>query len=184
MRTCEQYEIKENYITANVNAGKIEEVFRHFITMQNEPLFFILEIPLNETKENKLRSSDNSPLHMEDYYIDDLDSERSQALLAKYSYLLINDGISRFGFGVHDSSAELMLDKYNVMILQYSVGGYEDFFGAHNIPQTDKLITAWDTFSYESAGVSEQIKVNGKTVYDLPDELKELGIYRAEIREE
>lgn len=182
---CEQYEIKENHITANVNAGKIEEVFQHFICIQTAALFFILEIPMNEIEENKLRKSDTDPMHMEVYYIDGLDKETALVLLMRYSYLLINDGISRFGFGVQDNSAEIMLDKYNIMTV-WSDGSsdYSDFFKAHDIPQTDKCVTAWDTFSYESAGVSEQIKVNGKTVYDLPDELKELGIYCAEIREE
>ncbi len=61
---------------------------------------------------------------------------------------------------------------------------YEDFFEPHEISKIDNLITAWDTFSGSHPGTAEQIKKDGKTVYDIPELLKEWGIYLAETVEE
>ena len=44
----EGYEvISGNTIIANVNAEKILDVFQHFIVLHDEPLFFILELPVS-----------------------------------------------------------------------------------------------------------------------------------------
>ena len=45
-------------------------------------------------------------------------------------------------------------------------------------------MTAWDTFSKTSPGISEIYESNEKNVYDLPEELAEWGIYLAETRTE
>lgn len=54
----------------------------------------------------------------------------------------------------------------------------EDFFELHEIERVDNFVTAWDTFSQDTPGQSERYDFNGKTVFDLPEELKEWGIYR------
>ena len=58
------------------------------------------------------------------------------------------------------------------------------FFGAHGIPATDELVTAWDTFTKKYSGVSERCEIDGKDVYSLRDELGDWGLYFAERREE
>ena len=50
-RLEEAYEVGEKRIFANVDADKIEEVVRHFITMHEEPQFFILELPASIDEE-------------------------------------------------------------------------------------------------------------------------------------
>lgn len=177
-RLSEQYQKGETTLLANVNASKIEEVFRHFICMQEERLFFILELPASETDERKLRKSDTDPMHKDIYYIDGLTDEQALTLLIRYGELLINDGISRFGFGVQDGNAEIMRDKYNVITLWTNDSDkYEGFFEAHGIPLVEKCITAWDTFSEAAPGEAGRVDVNGMNVFDLPDELKDWGIY-------
>lgn len=47
-----------------------------------------------------------------------------------------------------------------------------------------QLVTAWDTFSDDTPGQAERYDYNGKSVYDLPDVLKDWGIYLAETRAE
>lgn len=185
----EQYQIRSSEVSAqflaNVNAEKIEDVFQHFIAMQEERLFFILELPTLADEEEKLRKSDHDPMHKDVYYIDGLSREEALTLMIRYGKLLINDGISRFGFGVHDDSAELMLDKYNVVTLWTpQVDKYEDFFPAHNIPKVDECLTAWNTFSEDTPGECSRIDLNGKDVFDLVEELSQWGIYMAERRED
>lgn len=93
--------------------------------------------------------------------------------------------MSKFGFGVHGQATEIMRDKYNVIMLwSENTEKYTDIFNSHNIPQCENLVTAWNTFSYEFPGECNRITVNRKTVYDLPDELKNIGMYFAERREE
>lgn len=180
----EQYEIKENEIFANVNESKIEMVFQHFITMQDEQLFFILELPANEEEEKRLRFYETSPFHKNVYYIDGLAVEQALLILSRYGDLLINDGMSSFGFGLRDNSAEIMLHKYNMISLWTNeMDKYVDFFIKHDIPYVDRCFTAWDTFSQETPGICNSIDIEGMSVYDLPEEFKNWGIYLAEQRE-
>jgi len=181
----EEYERGENTLTANVNAGKIGEVLRHFIAMQTERVFFILELPTSAGDEERLRKKGTDPFHRDVYYIDGLDGDHALALLERYGELLIHDGMSTFCFGAHDGSAELMVGKYNVVTLwTREMGRYEGFFEAHQIFRVGRCLTAWDTFKTEGPGRSMTLDVDGMRVYDLPEALKGWGIYLAEQREE
>lgn len=180
----EQYEINKNMITANVNAGKITDVLRHFISVQKDRMFFILEIPTNKKDEPDPRGNEPPLLHKDVYYIDGLDDGRAGLILDWYGSLLVNDGMSSFGFGAHDGSGEIMKNQYNVItLMSKKIGRYKGFFEEHGILRTDKLVTAWDTFSAEKPGVCSMIEENGMSVYDLPENLKGWRIYFAERRE-
>ncbi|MCM1024490.1 MAG: hypothetical protein NC395_10595 [Prevotella sp.] len=180
----EQYEILGNKIIANVNADKIETVIRDYVRIHSAPMFFFLELPTNRFDEEKLRKSSADPYHTDVYYIDGLNAEQALGILSRYGYLLVNDGMSKFGFGVHGRGTEIMRDKYNVVtLLADNIEKYAGIFNAHNIPLTENCVTAWDTFSRELPGECGMIRANGITVYDLPGELKGSGIYFAERRE-
>lgn len=182
----EGYEIANDVsIMANVNVEKIAEVFQHFIVIHEEPLFFILELPVTSDREEPVAPGVLEETHKDVYYIDGCIQEECLVLLERYGELLINDGISRFGFGCHESGDEIMLDKYNVVtIYSRTLSKYNVFFEAHEIHRVSQLVTAGDTFSNDKPGQAERYECNGKTVYDLPDDLKEWGIYLAETRTE
>ena len=182
----EGYEITSDVsISANVNVEKILDVFQHFIIMHDEPLFFILELPVTCNREMPIGPGIVKDLHKDVYYIDGCTSEECIVLISRYGELLINDGISKFGFGGHNSQDEIMLDKYNVVtIYSQNLSKYDDFYELHEIGKVSKLITAWETFTEETPGQSERYDCNGKSVYELPEELKEWGIYLAETRVE
>lgn len=184
-KLSEQYEKGETTLLANVNASKMKEIFQHFICMQEERLFFILELPASEMDERKLRKSQADPMHKDIYYIDGLTNEQALLLLIRYGELLINDGMSKVGFGVHNGTAEIMREKYNVMTLWSNcLDKYDGFFEAHGIPKVEKCLTAWETFSVVTPGTSSRIEVNGLDVFDLPEKLKGWGIYFSERVEE
>ena len=177
--------LTEHHLTANVHAEKILEVFQHFIVMHDEPLFFILELPVSIDREKVIAKNIIKESHKDVYYIDGCSREECLALLIRYGDLLINDGLSQFGFGGHQSHDEIMLDSYNVVtIYSEELSKFNDFFEPHNIQFVEELVTAWKTFSKTSPGISELYESNGKTVYDLPEELAEWGIYLAETRTE
>ena len=177
--------LTEHHLMANVHAEKILEIFQHFIVIHDEPLFFILELPVSIDREKVIAKNIIKESHKDVYYIDGCSREECLALLIRYGDLLINDGLSQFGFGGHKSHDEIMLDSYNVVtIYSKELSKFNDFFEAHNIQFVEELVTAWKTFSKTSPGISEIYESNGKTVYDLPEELAEWGIYLAETRTE
>lgn len=177
--------LTEHHLTANVHAEKILEIFQHFIVIHDEPLFFILELPVSIDREKVIAKNIIKESHKDVYYIDGCSREECLALLIRYGDLLINDGLSQFGFGGHKSHDEIMLDSYNVVtIYSKELSKFNDFFEPHNIQFVEELVTAWKTFSKTSPGISEIYESNGKTVYDLPEELAEWGIYLAETRTE
>lgn len=177
--------LTEHHLTANVHAEKILEVFQHFIVIHDEPLFFILELPVSIDREKVIAKNIIKESHKDVYYIDGCSREECLALLIRYGDLLINDGLSQFGFGGHKSHDEIMLDSYNVVtIYSEELSKFNDFFEPHNIQFVEELVTAWKTFSKTSPGISELYESNGKNVYDLPEELAEWGIYLAETRTE
>ena len=177
--------LTEHHLMANVHSEKILEVFQHFIAIHDEPLFFILELPVSIDREKVIAKNIINESHMDVYYIDGCSIEECLVLLIRYGDLLVNDGLSKFGFGGHKSHDEIMLDSYNVMtIYSKELSKFNDFFEPHNIQFVEELVTAWKTFSKTSPGISEIYECNGKTVYDLPEELAEWRIYLAETRTE
>ena len=177
--------LTEHHLMANVHSEKILEVFQHFIAIHDEPLFFILELPVSIDREKVIAKNIIKESHKDVYYIDGCSREECLALLIRYGDLLVNDGLSKFGFGGHKSHDEIMLDSYNVVtIYSKELSKFNDFFESHNIQFVEELVTAWKTFSKTSPGISEIYECNGKTVYDLPEELAEWGIYLAETRTE
>lgn len=177
--------LTEHHLMANVHAEKILEIFQHFIVIHDEPLFFILELPVSIDREKVIAKNIIKESHKDVYYIDGCSREECLALLIRYGDLLVNDGLSKFGFGGHKSHDEIMLDSYNVVtIYSKELSKFNDFFEAHNIQFVEELVTAWKTFSKTLPGISEIYESNGKTVYDLPEELAEWGIYLAETRTE
>ena len=177
--------LTEHHLMANVHAEKILEIFQHFIVIHDEPLFFILELPVSIDREKVIAKNIIKESHKDVYYIDGCLREECLALLIRYGDLLVNDGLSKFGFGGHKSHDEIMLDSYNVVtIYSKELSKFYDFFEPHNIQFVEELVTASETFSETSPGISEIYESNGKTVYDLPEELAEWGIYLAETRTE
>ncbi len=63
-------------------------------------------------------------------------------------------------------------------------GLYHAFFEAHEVPQVNGLVTAWDTFTASTPGESTRYEVKGKSVFDIPEQFKDWGMYLAERREE
>ncbi len=176
-------QLSETNYLANVDVDKTEEVIYHFLKMnKDKQLFFILELPANSERE-KTFDSDN--LHKDVYYIDLLTFDECASLVEHFGELLINDGISEFGFGCFEDFDEIMIKKYNgVSIYSRNLSNYEGFFEKHNINKEKDILTAWETFSEKTPGEAFRIEVDGITVFDIPELLKDWGIYLAETVED
>ena len=175
----------DNSLAANVSAENIKDVFGHFIVMHEEPMFFILELPVESDKEKTVSPGVVEEFHKDVYYIDGCSAEECIYLLETYGELLINDGLCSFGFGCHNSGDEIMLGKYNLIsIYSKNLADFEGFFEAHKIENNDVLVLAGSVISRDNPGTSETLTVDGLRIYDLPEILKDWNIYLAETRAE
>jgi hypothetical protein len=184
----EAYEIKDNVIYANVNASKVIDMIKRFVCMHDEPVFFILELPRKDydgiTESKTLK---NAPEDFDVYYMDGMNAQNACDCLDAIGAFLVGDGMNTFGFGCHQSQEEILFGKYNVMTLfAKDPDAYRPFMESFEIPYTDKLITAWDTFDAQHPGECELcISPNtGKTIYDIPELYKDFGMYLYEERKE
>lgn len=184
-RINEEYEINDNCIVANIGADKIENLLLDFIKIHNEPLFFILETPAMKNDETEIKSGIVEKFHKDVYYIDGCTQEETFAILNRVGELLINDGLSSFGFGCHVSHDEIMIGKYNVVtIYSQDIEKYNTLLEKHKIKRVDKIVTAWDTFTQNNPGKSEKVETDGKDIFDIPKMFEDWGIYLAEQRED
>ena len=184
-RVLEGYSYEAPWFTANVDTDKIREVLEHFISIHQEPLFFILELPSRKEDETEIRPGVVEKLHKDVYYLGGRTQEDALALLHRFGDVLIRDGMSAFGFGCHQSHEEIMVGQYNVVsIYSGNEKAYEGFFECHGIKRTQPLVTAWNTFTKDAHGECERIETDGKSVFDIPDICAEWGMFLAERREE
>lgn len=179
----EEYEETEYGYIANVSAEKIIDVLKDFVHLQDDLLFFFLELPTNLADEPKKENVIASNFHKDIYYMDGLTKEKTFSFLDSVGELLTNDGLCRFGFGSQSNNDEIMVGKYNVITISCKKNNpYGNLFHKNKIKRTENLVTAWDTFSIEYPGRSKKIELNGKDVYSIIDDFKEWGIYFAERR--
>lgn len=186
----EGFVVDEGRILAQVSAEHIEDIMKKYLR-KNEgmDIFFFVEVPTS-VKEEKILvpSNDGIPgmieaVHRDVYYLDHIDSEIGLSLLDTFGDILINDGLSVFGFGTVDS--EIGKYKYNEMVLFY----YDedkmpiDIFLQSNIPEKKELVFAGTLFSEDNPGVSDRYEdASGRSVDDVVEVLKEAGLYKVEVR--
>lgn len=181
----EEYMISDNWIIANINADKILKVINEFVDIQKDPLFLIIEVPTNIDNE-KIKDNGIYQIHKDVYYLDNISISYAKELLRAFGNLFINDGMAQIGIGNHSTGAEIITDKYNVVLVyngRDDVEKYIDLLNMNKIKQVETLITARDYFTESNPGECNCITEDGKTVYDVIDILiKDAGLYFAERR--
>jgi hypothetical protein len=179
----EGYQLDRAHVIANVGAEKILDLLHRFIDMYDEPMFFILELHTNLENETENPQGQILNFHNDVYYIDGCSKEDTLMILNRVGEILINDGICSFGFGCHFTKDEVMIGKYNVVLIYSSdVQKFSTFFEQLQIPQVEHLITASSTFTKDQPGTSISVKTEGKDAYDIPEILTDMGIYFSEKR--
>lgn len=183
-KLSEGYQHQSFGFIANVDADKIVHLLTHFIQLHQEPMFFILELPSKQDDETEIRPSVVNAFHKDVYYIDGCTKQEALVILNSTVELMLNDGLCSFGIGGHLSHDEIMVEKYNLIrVYTRNPGLFEGFFEEQGIGFTENLITAWDTFTQDAPGESFRVDTNGRSIYDLPELLRDFGIYLAERRE-
>lgn len=185
----EEYEIDGNWIYANISAEKIRKVIEKFIEVgAGNGFCLFIEIPANIEDENIVGINDEGYYeienrHMDVYYLDNISGDYVLRLLDRFSDILINDGLSHFGV-LSQSGREIGKYKYNIIkaYTRDDMLPLPKVFNSFELSETDELVTAWDYFDQDSPGESSVYEKDGKTIYDLVDLLKTVGMYKYEQR--
>ena len=186
----EGYDIKlrdENAFTirANISSEKIDPLFRSSVTRLPEPIFLILESPCNQVREIELRKKPTDPFHRDVYFMDGLDLNELLKIYEKFQELLIHDGGINFGMRSHKTKDEIFVSAYKIFhFFGQLPNRFENTLAEFDIPKTEHLITAWNTFTRNAPGQKSRIKVNGEDIYGMLEELiRKHGLFHAKTIE-
>jgi hypothetical protein len=159
-------------IKANISLDHLDAFFRAAVEALAEPVFLVLETPCNEVKEIELRKDENSRFHLDIYYSKLCTQTELLQLYSKYSDLLLNDGFIRFGVAARDSKHEVFVAAYKIVHLMgpkpNSLSGVLSQF---EIPEVDRLVTAWDLFSRDDPGTKSRYTGETGDIYEMIESL-------------
>jgi len=178
---------RQNYsvITINVSAENIDVVFRSLCKKVRTPGFLFLEHGTHRDIEDELRKNGTDSLHKDIFYLGGLQYDGFLNLYEKYKDLLVNDGMIRFGFSSQSEHDEVFVSKYKIFtIFADDPHKYTAELERLGICKNDNLKTVWENFTSEAPGECHLIRIDDRNIYDMVEELKELGLYFAERREE
>ncbi len=184
-RIHEKYIADKDYIRFNISFEKLEPLFRDFLDGLTEPLFLIVQVPLNQKEEDQLRQGEERKIHSEVLYLDGQTKKQVTDIIDTFGSILFNDGMSRFGVASHSTGDEIFIQKYKIVdIYSKAIDRYAFLMNKYRIERTRSLITPWDTFSHEHPGRCSKITMNHMDVYDVVEKLKERGMYRDKVVED
>lgn len=170
---------------ANVGMETLPLLLEDFCRQLDEPCFFLCELGATKDQEEKLRQSEDSPYHRSVYYKDGCSREELLSIWRKYGEWFVEDGMSCFGFASHRTADEIYVGKYKIVnLFTKDLERYEALLKRYQIPREESIKTVWNNFTREQPGECRLVTINGKTVYDIVDELLKDGLYFAEFREE
>ncbi len=179
----EQFQVYEGKsIYANISFEKLKPILTEFYHNLPEPLFFVLQLPLSIHEERKLK--DSNTFHQEVCYLDGQTKSQIDDIIEKYGQILLEDGMSQFAVASHVNNEEIFIQKYKLTAFySSSPRRFIPFLQRYGLTETDNLITVWNTFSQETPGECRRVSINGFDVYDVAEQLKKQGLYRAKIIE-
>ena len=169
-------------IYANISFEKLKPMLTEFYHSLPEPLFFVLQLPLSIHEERKM--GDSNTFHQEVCYLDGQTKSQIDDIMEKYGQILLEDGMSQFAVASHVNNEEIFIQKYKLTAFySSSPRRFIPFLQRYGLTETDNLITVWNTFSQETPGECRRVSINGFDVYDVAEQLKKQGLYRAKIIE-
>ena len=178
----EEFQVFEKSILLNLSFEKLEALVVEFFEQLEEPLLFVLELPLTQQEEAGLRKDDTCPFHKKVCYLYEQSKEQVRVIMHRHGALLLNDGLSQFAIYSHVTKDGIYIQKYKVIsIFSDMPEEYIELLKKYGLTQTDKLLTVWDTFSYETPGRAEKVELNGTDIFGVYDELEKAGMYVAKI---
>ncbi len=173
----ECFHVNDTNILANISSNNLYKVTNTIIRMLDEPVFFFLEVPCTPEEEQEI-NNDNDCLHKNVYYIDNCNTKVIVAILKRYGEILFNDGHIKFGFASHKTEDEIYFLNYNILsIYSENINSYSKELSKFDIIEENDITTICDYISDDNPATCVSIDVNGENVYDIIENLKEVGMY-------
>lgn len=177
----ESFKVDDGYIIANLENENIESLINYFSSKTKENISMFFEIPLVEDDINAHPNSYKKGV----YYLDGLSYDEVKELFKRYKDVFLEDGLLRFGLFSSALGEEIQIGKYNVCyVISNNLNDYENLLSSYNVKKVDSLVTAWDTFTSDSYGKSSLVTINNKTIYNVKNELEEIGLYQDGVIED
>lgn len=171
-------------ITVNISADRLEEIYLGLVDLVSTPGYAIVEIPTSRDEETRLRQRPEDPFHKDVFYRDGLSTEMVRGIFKAQAHFFVHDGVVTFGFGSHHKQDEVFVGRYKlVSIFAAEPEKYTQYLKAGGYMRFEPLKTVFDTFTPETPGSTEIIRVNGETIYEMMQALLLQGFYFAERRE-
>lgn len=140
-----------------------------FIDTVDEPVFFFVELPAEDSQQYEI------------YYLDNCTKQVAKAVIERFGELLANDGVSRFGFGCNATDEEIYFEDYQEFSAYLKsprkLAQKLEKLGAK---RKQGFSTLWDTLSDDNVGCLSPVELDGETVFDIPQALQSAGMYKAQ----
>ncbi len=173
-RIEEKYSINKNQIMFNISFEKLKPFINDFVSSLTEPLFLIVQKPLNE--KYKPNCFTKGPFKAELLYFDLHTKAQINEVLKQYGEILLNDGMSQFGIRSHKTGDEIFIAKYKTtFIFSKNVKQYFDLLNKYEITETTDLITAWNIISSDHPGKRSRVVIDNKDIFDVVEKLKNIS---------
>ncbi|MBQ6468866.1 MAG: hypothetical protein IJJ50_02285 [Lachnospiraceae bacterium] len=186
------YSVVGDWLTANVDARRIQTVLEKFAEMkEGQNLTLWIEEPTGIDDGSKVDEATGDALGLMEnitydvYYLDGLNAALISQILSFSGEILINDGISYCGILAEDGDE---IGKYQCNIVRAHSAKNElmpirKMLEENRIPYKKELLTAWDLSTEKRPVISSRYKVGGATVRDTIAVLEGMGLYKAELRQ-
>lgn len=178
--------INDSEITSVISAEKIKAIVSKAVKTIKRPYFF-LEVPCTETQEAELSKKGDSGLHMQLYNLE-VTTDVAEAIIERYGDLLINDGVTNFGFCSLETETEIYVMPFqNIMFYnENDVQVFENILREENISENsiDNHITIDSLLSENNPADRILVELDGETVFDVIENLKEVGLTLCDIIKE
>lgn len=177
--------INDSEISCVISAEKIKSIISKAVKAIKKPYFF-LEVPCTEAQEAEL-SQKGGGLHMQLYNLE-VTYDVAEAILKRYGDLLINDGVTNFGFCSLETETEIYVMPFQNIML-YDQNGTQDFekiLKEENITKNkmEQHITIDSLLSKDNPADRVLVELDGETVFDMIENLKEAGLTLCDIIKE
>ena len=177
--------VKSSYVKENsseikcvISAEKIKPIIKKAVKLIKKPYFF-LEVPCTDSQEEKLSEKGESGTHMQLYNLE-VTYDVANAVLDRYGDLLINDGITNFGFGSLLNETEIYIMPFqNIMLYNKNdASNFEKVLKDCNITElkSEQFITLDSLLSKDNPADRVLVELDGETVFDVIENLKEVGL--------
>lgn len=178
--------LNDSEISCVISAEKIKSIISRAVKSIKKPYFFI-EVPCTEAQETELSKKGDKGLHMQLYNLE-VTYDVADAILKRYGDLLINDGVTNFGFCSLKTETEIYVMPFqNIMLYNKSnVNVFENILKEEHIVKDtpENHITIDSLLSKNNPADRTLVELDGETVFDMIENLKDAGLTLCDIIKE